>query len=223
MKTKNIKKPKKSAKTMKISDLARKIQGVQTIESISSILNVSRKKAIYFIHRLREKGYVRTKYNSDKKRIYYISFENVLGGTSYIDILNKHSTIKLSSSETYKIYGRNPSIEETLVYAVKTRNVRYLIASLALFRKIKNWPELYALARKNNLTREIGALYDVANRTLKKLRRMDKRFRNNALPKKKERYRYLIGGIKSRDYSNIEKTWKIYIPLNSADLEEYKK
>jgi len=207
---------------MKISELANKIKGIQTLESISNILNVNKTKAIYFIHRLRKKGYVKTRYAPDKKRIYYISPENVLGGVSYIDILNRYSPVKLESIEVYKIYGEEPSIEETLVYAVKTRKVRYIISSLALFRKVKNWAELYSLAKKNNLTREIGALYDVARKEIKKIRRMDRRFRNGALPKKEDKYRYLIQGIQSKDYSDIEKIWKIHIPLNAADLREYK-
>lgn len=208
---------------MKTLDLANKIKGVQTIESIQSKLNVTRKKAIYLIYRLRNKGYVKTKYAPDKKRVYHVAPENALGGVSYIDILNKYSPIKLASVDVYKMYGREPSVEETLVYAIKTRNVRYIIASLALFRKVKNWSELYTLAKKNNVTREIGALYDVAVKEVSKVRRMDKRFRNNALPKKDNISRYLIPNIQSKDYHSIEKKWKVYVPLNAADLEDYKK
>jgi len=166
---------------------------------------------------------VKTRYNSDKRRIYFISAENVLGGESYIDILNKYSPVKISSSETYKIYGRDISIEETLIYAIKTRKVRYVLASLALFKKPINWTELHRLAKENNLVREVGALYDLAKINIKKTRRMHQTFRNAALPKDEEGYLYIIPNLKSIDFKDIEKVWRVYIPFNSQDLEDYKK
>lgn len=208
---------------MRTKELVNRIRGIQTLESIRSALNVDRTRAIYLVHRLKRKGYVKTKYTSDKKRVYYISPENVLGGTSYVDIINKYSPIKLSSSEVYKIYGREPSIEETLVYSVKTRKVRYILAALVLFRKVTNWSELYRLAKENNLVREIGALYDVARKKVGKVRRMKKRFINHALPKEDENYKFVIQHLQSKDFQDIENRWKVHVPFNENDLEDYKK
>ncbi len=73
---------------MKNKITLKKIQGVQTIPSIMDILNVSRKKAIYYVYRLRKKGYVKTKRLSNNKRVYNISFENRLKGSSYYEIIN---------------------------------------------------------------------------------------------------------------------------------------
>lgn len=134
--------------TMKTQDIINRINGIQTIESIKSALKINNTRAIYLIYRLRKKGYVTTKQGPNHTRIYNISIENALGGASYIDIINKYSPIKLSSSEVYKIYGREISIEETIIFALKTRKLRYVLASLALFKKIKNWNELYRLAKK---------------------------------------------------------------------------
>lgn len=192
---------------------------MQTIESIKSALKVNRIRAIYIVHKLRKKGYVITRQDSNNVRIYYISRENALGGVSYIDILNKYSPIKLSSSEVYKIYGRKVSIEETIVYAVKTRKLRYILASLALFKKITDWTELSRLAKKNNLTREIGALYDLARTTLR-MKKMPK-FYLKRLPKETDKFNYIIPSFKSEDYNSIEKKWKVYIPFNKRDLIEY--
>lgn len=208
---------------MKNKELLKIISGIQTISSIMEALNVDRRRAVYYVHKLRKKGYVKTKYASDKKRIYYISAENALGGQSYVDIINKYSPIKISSSEIYKIYGREVSIEETLVYAVKSRSFRFILASLALFRKPINWKELYRLAKKNNLLREIGALYDLARKNIKKVRRMNKNFRNYSLPKNKEGYLSIIPNLKSSDFKKIEETWRVYLPFNEADLGDYKK
>lgn len=208
---------------MKTMDLINSIRGVQTLESIKSKLNIDTRKAVYFIHRLRKKGYVKTKYDSDKRRIYYISSENILGGTSYVDIINKYSPIKLSSADVYKIYGREVSIEETIVYAVKTKKLRYILASLALFKRINDWDELFRLAKQNNLLREIGVLYDLSIKVIRKTKAMGKKFRYHALPKADESYKYIIPDLRSGDYKNIEKTWKIYIPFNAADLEDYQR
>ena len=204
-----------------IKELLKKLKGVQTMPSVMSNLKAGKQKAIYYIHRLRKYGYVKTKKTSENKRIYYISFENKLKGASYADIINKYSPIKVSSLEDYKIYGKQPSPEEALVYAVKSRDFRLLLASLSLFRKIANWPRLYKLLKSNNLKRQAGALYDTAQRVMR-TRKMAKRFRKNILPEKKERYEFIIERLKSEDFKDIEKLWRVYVPFNKEDLNAYK-
>ena len=51
---------------------------------------------------------------------------------------------------------------------------------------------------------------------------MSKRFRRLTTPKKNDKYLFVIKGFNSDDFEEIEKKWKVYIPLNRADLEEYK-
>ncbi len=206
---------------MKTKILLKRLEGMQTIESVMDALNVSRKKAIYHIYRLRKKGYVKTKKMSNNKRVYSISFENKLGGSSYYEIINKNSPIKIATPKVYKIYGKEPSIEETLIYAIKTRSLRAILASLALFKKIDGWSELYRLAKSNNIERQAGALYDLARRFMK-TRRIAKRFINNALPRKNEQFLYIIPSLKSKDFKDIEKKWKVYIPFNNEDMEAYR-
>ena len=208
---------------MKIKDILKKINGMQTIESIQSALKIDRTKAIYIVYRLRKKGYVLTKQTSSNKRIYFISLENVLGGVSYLDVINKYSPIKISSSETYKIYGRDVTIEETIVYSIKTHRFRYILASLGLFKKINNWVELYRLAKKNNLIREIASLYNLVEVSFPRIKKMNKLFLRYGKPKESDEFNYIIPNFKSKDYSNIENRWKIYIPFSRKDLIEYKK
>jgi hypothetical protein len=205
---------------MNIKNLLEALEGVQTIESVKSILSVNKKKAIYYVSRLRKPGYVKTRKREDNTRIYSISFQNRLKGTSYYEIINEHSPVKLSIPEIYKIYGREPSLEETFIFALKTKSLRTILAALALFRKITNWTELYWLAKKNRLERQVGALYDLSKRIMR-VRKMTDRFRNNALPKKEYNYAYVIPGIMSKDFSDIEKAWKVYLPFNKRDLEDY--
>ena len=136
---------------METKVLLKKLEGVQTIDSASNILKTSKDKAIYYLFRLRKEGYIKTKRLSNNKRVYNISFENKLKGISYFEIINKYSPVKIATPTTYKIYGKDPSLEETLVYAIKTGSLRTILASLALFKKIGNWSELYQLAKKNKI------------------------------------------------------------------------
>ena len=206
---------------MKIEEVLKKVEGIQTLETIKDLLQVSKEKAIYYIHALRKKGYVKTKRLSNNKRVYNIAFENRLKGTSYQEIINQHSPVKIATSQLHLIYGKKLTYEETLIYALKTKSLRTILASLALFKKIKNWPLLYRLAKQNHVERQIGALYDLA-RTIMLTRKMTQRFRNHALPKKGERWKDIISGLKSDNFKEIEKTWKIYLPFNKKDLEVYR-
>ena len=206
---------------MKKQELIQKLNGIQTIESVKDILKINKKKAIYYIGRLRKQGYVKTKRLSNNKRVYGISIENKLGGKSYYEIINQHFPIKIAAPVTYRIYGKEPSLEETLIYAIKTKSLRTILASLALFKKINNWAELYNLSKENHIERQVGALYDLA-RKIMRVRKMAERFRHNALPKKEYKFEHIIQGLESRDFKEIEKIWKIYLPFNKKDLEDYK-
>lgn len=205
---------------MDIREALKKLEGVQTIDSIMSILNANRTRAIYLVHRLRKEGYVKTLMTTDRRRVYYISFENKLGGASYYEIINRNSPVKLVEPETHRTYGREVSLEETLVFALNSGKLRLVLASLALFGKIDDWPLLYRLAKANGIQRKVGALYDLS-RKLMRTKRMDGRTKRRMMPRKEDRYQYIIEGFGSSDYKAIEDKWKVYIPFNRADLEDY--
>jgi hypothetical protein len=206
---------------MEKREILQKLAGIQTIESVMDILKVNKRMAIYYIHGLRKDGYVKTRRQSNNRRVYNISLDNKLGGKSYYDIINQYSPIKISTPVIHRIYGKEPSLEETLIYAIKTKSLRTILASMALFKKISNWVELYNLSKENHIERQVGALYDLA-RAIIKVRKMTPKFRNNALPKEEYTFEYVIPELKSKDFSEIEKVWKIYLPFNKKDLEEYK-
>ena len=207
---------------METDEVLKQLQGSQTIESIQEKLDISRKNAIQRIHRFRKEGYVKTRATSNKKRIYHISKKHKLGGISYIEIINKYSPIILSESHMHKIYGRTPSLEETLIYAIRTNNIRVIVAALSLFRHIRDWTLLGKIAREHGVQRAVGALYDVARNSFR-VRRMDGHLRNSILPKKTSTFSYMIQGFKSKDFQHIENRWKVYIPLNKEDLHEYRR
>lgn len=210
----------------KYEKLAESLKGIYTLETLAERLKIDKPKAIYVIHRLRKLGFVKTTYGAGKKRLYNISLRNKQKGISYVEKINEASpsaSYAIVSSEPYYVHGRVPSYEEALIYAVKQRDVRYIIASLGLFRKISDWSLLYKLAKKENLIKEVAALYEIARRVVKKVRRMPKRFLHQAQKRKTNRFDYIIKGFSSDDFKEIEKRWKVYIPLNRSDLEEYSK
>ena len=206
---------------MEKRELLQKLAGIQTIESVMDILKVDKRMAIYYLYVLRKEGYVKTRRQSNNRRVYNISLDNKLGGKSYYDIINRYSPIKISTPVIHKIYGKEPSLEETLIYAIKTKSLRTILASLALFKKINNWVELYRLSKENHIERQVGALYDLA-RSIMKVRKMAAKFRSSALPKEKYKFEYVIPELKSRDFTKIERVWKIHLPFNKKDLEEYR-
>ena len=108
------------------------------------------------------------------------------------------------------------------MYAVKSKDFRLLLSSLSLFRKITNWPSLYKILKPNILKRQVGALYDIAQRVMR-TRKMAKRFRKNILPRGDEAYEFIIQGLKSKDFKDIQKLWRVYVPFNKKDLNAYKR
>lgn len=205
---------------MESYELLKKLEGIQTIESIKTILDVSKEKAAYYVMRLRKKGYVKTKRLSNNKRVYEISYDNRFKGINFYDIINDISPIKLATPTIHKVYGKKPSYEETLIFAIKTKSLRTILASLALFKKIEDWSLLYKLAKNNHVERQVGALYDLT-RTLFRTKRMPKRFRTYALPKPEYEFRFMVENLKSKDFKEIEEIWKIYLPFNKKDLRDY--
>ena len=205
---------------MKREQALHDLEGVHTIKSVMSRLNVNKQRAIYTIHRLRKEGYVRTARASNNIRIYSISFENKLGGTSYEEVLNAISPIQLSTGTIHRIYGKAPTIEEILVYALKSKSLRTILAALALFRKDIDWGLLYRLAKANHCERQIGALYDLA-RKIMRVRHMTQRFRHLSLPQVQHARGYTIPGLKSADFQEIEDRWRVYLPFNKSDLDAY--
>ncbi len=200
--------------------LLKELEGVHTIDSITRQLDITRRSAVNYVHMLKKEGYVKTKEARNRKKIYYISRLNRQGGKSHYDILNEESPIKLSPAGTHKIHGRQIPLEETLIYAIKTRKLRAILASLALFRNITGWKLLADMAKQDNTRRIAGCLYDLARRIMR-TRRMSMKFRKSALPSKGDKFIHIIDGMESKDFKDIESAWKVYLPFNKSDLQEY--
>lgn len=205
-----------------IEKLAKRLQGLQDIKAIQRTLNISRSTAIKYVHYLRKAGFlVQTMGGGKKPRWYRISpvKKPRIGYPGLYEIVNKYSPVKLGVAFEHRIIGRKLTVEEAIVRAIVTKDIRVITSSLALFNHVKNWSRLYRYAKEEKVCRKVGALYDIA-RTKIRIRRMDKRIRGKLL-KAKDEERYIIKYLKSKDFIDIQRKWNVYIPLNKADLGVY--
>lgn len=202
--------------------LARQLEGIQTIESVMTKLKIKRATAIKYIHLLRKKGLVETKVGSNKIHLYEVSRTPIIkiGNPGYYEILNENSPIQVQEPYEHRVVDREISIEEAIAWAASTSSIRVHIAVLALFNKVTNWSRLYKWAKLHNTRRKVGALYDVARRILR-VRKMDLRIKKRLLRANKEN-KYMVPLMRSKDFYDIEKEWRVYIPFNKKDLMRYK-
>lgn len=207
---------------MNIQELAKKLEGIHTVQTISKILNISKRTAINYIWKLRKKGLVETIYGKRKIRMYKIKAIRKLerGYPGLYDMINENSKVKIVPRYSTRIYTHKLTIEEAIVKAVKTKEFRIILASLGLFNKIKNWHLLNEFAKKEEIGRKLGALYDTARKVIK-LKRMDNRTKKSLL-RSKVNDKSIINGLKTKDFKDIEEIWNVYIPFNKSDLEVYK-
>jgi hypothetical protein len=201
--------------------MAKRLSGMQTVSSISRALGISRRTAINYVYEMRKRGYVAETRGKAKIRIYEISPipRTAYGYPGLYDVINANSPVKIAKPYEHRIYYKM-SIEEAIVRAIKTGDFRVILASLALFKKVKDWKLLYAHAKKEGLQRHVGALYDTARRCTR-VKRMDNRIRNK-LKYAKSQKKFVITGMRSTDFKDIENEWNIRIPFNKSDLSRYK-
>ncbi len=205
-----------------INQILKELEGLNTIELVQKKLKVKKNTAIKKIHELRKLGYVETSGGGKQPRIYRVSRIKIqkIGNPGLYEIINQNSPIKLVKPYEHRIINKALTIEEAIVKAVKSGNFRLILASLALFNKLKNWSRLYEFAKKENVRRKTGALYEVA-RAIIRVRRMDDKTNRLLLNAKKEN-KYIVQGLKSKDFQDIEKKWKVYIPFDHKDLKRYR-
>ena len=141
------------------------------------------------------------------------------GNPGLYEFLNHHSKIKIYAPYMERVHYHMLTPEEAIARAVKTENLRVILSSISLFNKVKNWPSLNKIAKKENIGKKVGALYDVARKIIR-VRRMDKKTRKSLL-KSKIDSKFIVKNAKTKDFEDIEKIWKVYIPFNKEDLDVY--
>jgi len=204
--------------------LAKKLEGLQTASSVSKKLGISKRTAINYVSKLRKVGFLKNYMGGRKTRFYVIDplKRKDIGYPGIYEIINKNSRIGLVTNIKYRVHGKPLSIEEVIIEAINSGDYRTILASLELFRKVKNWGKLKDLAIKNKMGRKVGALYDVTRKFIR-VRRMDLRTRKALLNSKTDN-RYIVQNLRGElgHFEDIEVTWRVYIPFNKSDLMRYK-
>ena len=200
--------------------IAKNLTGFQTIFTIVKTLKIIPKTAVNYIYELRKRGYLhKTIYGRNKIRTYYIQpVKKVkMGHPDSYEIINKYSRIKVVPRYHY-ISHNKISVEEALVKTIRSEDFRTILCALELFNHI-NWPKLYKLAKEDGLARNVGALYDLTRKIIK-VKKMDERTRISML--KSNGKKFTIKNFKSKDFHDIEKEWRVFLPFNKGDLLAYK-
>lgn len=202
-----------------VKELAIKLAGLQTAESAARVLNIKRRTMITYIYKLRKLGLVETTRGARKKRLYKIyAMKPPEKGVGLYAFISKNSKVKVIPRQEVYVHNKL-STENAIVKAIDSRDFRLILAALGLFSKVICWHDLNKLAKKTHAQRKVGALYELAKKIMR-VRHIDKRTLNS-LRTGKDSERHIIPNLKSKDFKSLEKRWKIYIPFNLKDLEEY--
>jgi hypothetical protein len=203
-------------------EMAKREDGLNTLEGFSRDMNIQKSTAVLYLHELRKRGFVKTLRGRRGGRLYDISPVSLrkTGSEGFYEVLNENSTLKIQEPFVHRVYGRNMRIEEVIVEAIKTRDSRTILSSLALFRKVKDWSGLYELAKKQGLERHTGALYSLSRR-LFRVKSIDGRIlrRMKEAPVKDK---FMIPKLRSDDFKDIEEEWGVHIPFNKSDIGKLK-
>ena len=201
--------------------MAKENEGFHTVESFSKSLDISRGTAINYLYAMRKRRLIETERGKRGKRMYRISPVTLkkIGYPGLIETINEYSSLKLESAiEERSDHKITP--EEAIVRAIRTGDFRVVLASLELFKKIDDCWSLYRFAKENNAERFVGALYTLS-RKLFRVRSADKRVLR-LLKKAKIKEKYMIPRMRSSDFKDIEKEWKVHIPFSKSDLDRLK-
>jgi len=198
--------------------ILKKIEGLQTIETVAELLDIKETSALNLISRLKRKGYITTSGGGKQKRLYKITTRKQRKrDPGMFDIINRYSPhMKLNPWYDHQVHGKYGP-EEALIDAIKTKSFRVILASLRLFAHIKDWKKLRMLARENDCSQQVGALYDLARMHF----RVKRMLHNNILQNHKN-FRYLIRNYRTKEenFKKIENKWKVGIPFRMGDMDK---
>ena len=197
--------------------IGRETEGLHTAESFAEELGISRQTAINYLHAMRREGMVSTERGARGRRLYSISPLRLreFGFPGLAETISADSPLKLSSPVRERS-DHKITTEEAIAGAAASGDFRMVLASLPLFKKVSDWWGLYRFSRKLGVARQVGALYSLS-RLLFRVKSADRRVL--ALMKKaRTKDNFVIKGMKSRDFAELEKEWSISLPFSRSDL-----
>lgn len=197
-------------------ELLRKLEGLHTIETAMQALGMKRQSTLNLLSKLKKEQYVTTSGGGRQKRLYKVTMRKQRPrDPGMFDIINKYSPhMKLAEWYDHQVHGIYGP-EEALIDAIETQSFRVILASLHLFKHIKDWKKLYKLANEHDCWNKVGALYDVARLVIAKVR-------HHLLKPVKHHKVYLIKNYPTYEsrFLKFEKKWFVKIPFSMADFNK---
>ncbi len=194
------------------------LEGLHTIETIASTLNITTQSALNLLTKLKRQQYATVSGSGKTKRLYKITqLKQRPRVPGMFDIINKYSPhMKLNPWYDHQVHGIYGP-EEALIDAIETQSFRVILASLHLFRHIKNWPKLYQLAKQKDSWQKVGALYDLAKLYFK-VCHLPKKYN----PFKRKKTEYLIKEYQTTEtkFQPITQKWHVNIPFRLGDIQK---
>lgn len=205
----------------KQQELLRKLEGLHTVETVAETLNLHKQSALNLLTKLKKQEYVTVQGSGRTKRFYLITMRKQhKRDPGMFDIINKYSPhMKLNQWYDHQVHGVY-TVEDALIDAIETKSFRAILASLHLFKHIKNWPKLYQLAKQKSNWRKVGALYDVA-RMFMKVRKMPERYKYHQQDYQKKEPMHLLTteyDVKENIFLPIKQLWNVIIPFRKGDF-----
>lgn len=196
-------------------EILQKLEGLHTIETAMKTLSMKRQSTLNLLSKLKKEQYVTTSGGGKRKRLYKITMRKQRPrDPGMFDIINKYSPhMKLAEWYDHQVHGVYGP-EEALIDAIETQSFRVILASLHLFRHIKDWKKLYKLANERDCWNKVGALYDVARLVLDKIQQ-------KVLRPIKAGKVYLIKNYPTKEdfIRPIERKWNVAISFRRGDFD----
>ncbi|MBI3032069.1 hypothetical protein HYY69_01230 [Candidatus Woesearchaeota archaeon] len=200
----------------RLDELLRKLEGLHTVETVAEALKINKQSALNLLTKLKKQEYVTVQGRGRTKRLYNITMRKQRKrDPGMFDIINKYSPhMKINPWYDHQVHGVY-TVEDALIDAIETKSFRVILASLHLFKYIKNWPKLYQLAKQKSNWQKVGALHDVA-RMFMKVRKMPEKYR-----KISSFFSWIqLTQLFKKNFPEIGNIWKVYIPFNINDITE---
>ncbi len=148
--------------------------GKYTVETFAREEGITRQSALNKLSKLKREGYVTISGGGQQKRIYTLHKTPQQPANGFYAIVNKYAPEKLVPTFKHHVVG-NYTAEHAIIDGIKIGDARTLEATQHLFRHVTSWKRLFDLARKEELTTEVHALYNKA-RNNTRVKRMPKRY-----------------------------------------------
>jgi hypothetical protein len=149
-------------------------EGKYTVERFAEENNLSKQSALNKLSKLKKLGLAEVSGGGKQKRIYAVSKLPRKRTNGFYDIVNRYSPEKLQPKFEHYVNGRY-SVERAIIEGIRIGDARTLEATAYLVRHISNWKQLFDLAKKDKLQKQVIALYQKA-RKVTKTRRMPQRY-----------------------------------------------